>query len=69
MIEEWGMTGKVVEYDEDEEYGHIDKKHGGRRVYLPFNEAKGKGLKDGIEVTFDIKMVGDVPYAINVKRK
>ncbi|BBH45714.1 cold shock domain-containing protein [Pseudomonas sp. KU43P] len=64
-----GKTGKVVEYDEEEHYGYIDYKHNGKRVYLPHEQAKGLGLEDDTEVTFDITMVDSVPHATNVKRK
>jgi|GEM_PF-2413021 len=66
MIVASGKKGKVVEYDEDEHFGFIDYKHEGKRVYLPYEQAKGKGLEDDIEVTFDIEMVGSEPHAINV---
>lgn len=63
------LTGKVVEYDEEQRYAYIDFKHNGKRVYLPSDQAEGLDLDDNTEVTFDIEMKGDKPYATNVKLK
>jgi len=67
MSDTKGKTGKVVEFDDEEGYGYIDYKHQGTRVYLPKDQATG--LEDDVEVTFDIKLVGNKPHATNVKRK
>lgn len=67
MSETTGKTGKVVEFDDEEEYGYIDFKYNGTRVYLPKDQAKG--LEDDVEVTFDITLIGNKPHATNVKRK
>ncbi|WP_181427690.1 cold shock domain-containing protein [Pseudomonas soli] len=67
MSDTKGKTGKVVEFDDEEGYGYIDYKHKGARVYLP--KAQATGLKDDVEVMFDIELVGNQPHATNVKRK
>lgn len=67
MSDETRKTGKLDEYDNIQQFGHIKYHEDEDMVYLSPEEAQGKGLKEGSKITFTIRKDGSKVHAVDVE--